>query len=38
MTVNDTVMHCKTLYYTVEYTAAHCSSVTKTRPNKVVGM
>ena len=38
MTVNYTVMHCNTLHYTKEYTAAHCSSADKTRSNKVAGM
>ena len=38
MTVNYIVMHCNTLYYTVEYTATHCSSNNKTRPNNVAGM
>ena len=31
-------MHCKTLYYTAEYTATHFSSGNKTRPNNVAGM
>ena len=35
MTVNYTVMHCSTLHYTVEHTAAHCSS-DKTRSYNVV--
>ena len=38
MTANYTVMHCNTLHYTVEYTATHCSSDNKTRPNNVAGM
>ena len=37
VTVNYTVMHCKSLHYTVEYTATHFSSDNETRPNKVVG-
>ena len=38
MTANYTVMHCNTLHYTIEYTATHCSSDNKTRPNNVAGM
>ena len=38
MTANYTVMHCNTLHYTVEYTATHCSSDNKTRPNNAAGM
>ena len=38
MTVKYIAMHCNTLHYTVEYTAAHSSSANKTRPNQVVGL
>ena len=36
MTVNYTVMHCNTLHYTVEHSAAHWISDNKTRSYNVV--
>ena len=31
-------MHCNTVCYTVEYTAAQCSPDSKTRPNNAAGI
>ena len=38
MTVNYIVIHCTTLHYNIEYTAAHSSSDNKTRHNNEAGM